>query len=711
MSEFERLYDDEFFIIDSNELDGVNTNFYGYAIDNENIITNENFDGDIGLITQGAYIYIKKLDDNIFIYQDFEGSYGIHIYRNGDYFCISNSFFKLVDYLKEKHYPMSLNKDCADTLLLSQYSSPIYRQTLINEIEVLPRNYVVCIDLKSEKISFDIINFDEKSIPINSQEAMDILDDWFLRWTSLFRKLKSQTNNITVDLSGGYDSRMSFVLVLGSNIDLNQINVFSFNDGVHTHDEDFAIASEIASYYDFKLNNMSNSENERYYFEEIETPLNICFYTKLGFHNQMYYSLFKNKEFNYRITGHAGENIREYQSITPISEYLSMAEEISQTLIEPTQRILDYNVENVIKDFEGIYNDDIELGIYTESVMRYHFSKHSVENFLVNTITLNPLNDPSLYKLKRSDENCLDKDLLMCLIYLRFWPEIMNFRFGSGHHINEDTLNYAKEIISKYPFSSMNYNLVSKVNPTPNKNYLKPPRKLIQRSEIPEINQLYKDIFLSKAFEKSFEIYYPNEIYDFNKNKVMNMTYFPLQFAFSSFAILRVINDINIANGEYDKDISNWLINFLKIPKYDEIDISVKSLLLYLTSRIDLVNYGVDSDIKIDYCSDKSSVIKPTHWIKNGSGLFVESSKMSLDLNVTCINDGKLHLKLRSRDVRDSDDNRIPIFINYTKLIVNGESCLDDNVLVSHDTPYIYQKDVLNGENVFIHIEWDSFNG
>lgn len=707
MTEFEKLFSEKFFIIDSNELDSIKTKFYGYAISNNEIITDEHYADELDLITQGAYVYIKRNGEKISIYQDFEGSYGIHLYKNGDYFCISNSFFKLIDYLKEKHYPLSLNKDCADALLLSKYGSQIYKQTLVNEIEVLPRNQIIHIDISTKTVSFEIINFNEKTIPINSQEAMDILDNWYIRWTSLLRNLKKETNNITVDLSGGFDSRMSFVTVVGSNIDLNQIHVFSVNDGVHTHNQDFEIASEIASFYNFRLNNLSNIENERIYFEEIETPLNICFYTKLGFHNQMYYSLFRNKEYNYRITGYGGENIREYQSITPISEYIQMAKDISSTLIEPTKRVLDYNIENVIKDFEGLYNQDIELGMYTESVMRYHFGKHKVEDYLVNQITLNPLNDPELYKLKRSDENCPDKDLLMSLIYLRYHPEILNFRIGSGT-INKNTIDYAKEIINNYPFIHEEYSFISKSNPSPNKNYLNPPKKIITR---PEINKLFEDIFLSNAFKKTFEKYYPSEIYKFNKNKVETMPYFPLQWAYPSFAILRLINDINIANKENYKNIVEWLESFMEIPEPDEIDDeSLDKLLIYLTARIDIINYGNDSNIKIVNSSDPKNVIKKPNWINDGAGFVIESSKKSLDLHITCINNGELNIKMRSKDVRDRNNQRIPIYIDYSKLTINGIDYLNNNVLAHHDDPHIFKKNVSDGENLFIHIEWDSFH-
>ena len=44
MSEFDDLYEDEFFIIDSNKLDDVKSKLYGYLIDGSNFYTNENKD-------------------------------------------------------------------------------------------------------------------------------------------------------------------------------------------------------------------------------------------------------------------------------------------------------------------------------------------------------------------------------------------------------------------------------------------------------------------------------------------------------------------------------------------------------------------------------------------------------------------------------------------------------------------------------------------
>ena len=98
---------------------------------------------------------------------------------------------------------------------------------------------VIKIDTVSEKISYEIIDYKEKTVDLDSQEAFDIIDNWFYRWTSLFRNLKKQTNNITADLTGGFDSRITFSLLLASNINLNEIHIRSIKDEVYTHKEDY----------------------------------------------------------------------------------------------------------------------------------------------------------------------------------------------------------------------------------------------------------------------------------------------------------------------------------------------------------------------------------------------------------------------------------------------------------------------------------------
>ena len=93
----------------------------------------------------GVFALIR---DKIIISQDFNGSYGIYLYENENEFIISNSFFKLVNYVKED-YTITLNKEYADAFIAADFCSLIYEETLVNEIRLLPKNYELSIFFKN----------------------------------------------------------------------------------------------------------------------------------------------------------------------------------------------------------------------------------------------------------------------------------------------------------------------------------------------------------------------------------------------------------------------------------------------------------------------------------------------------------------------------------------------------------------------------------
>ena len=318
MSFGENFLVDNFFIIDSKNLNQVTTSFYGYSIDSQGNVFTE-YDEDIELTSDGAYVLVDVYEDKIVINQDFMGSYGLYLYQNDDYFAISNSFIKLVDYIKLTQ-KISLNQDYANDLLFTNLCSRAYNETLVNEIECLSRNCIVTIDKSDKTVEFDYIDYGESTIPIDSKNALDILDDWFYKWVNIIRLLKSKTNNLAFHLSGGFDSRIIAVLWLSANINLNDIKIVSINDHLHTHEEDFEIASEIADKFNFKLN--EGKINEKIIgFEDIQMPMMNSFYTKQGFHKEMYFKTFRYEHPVYTFTGSGGSVIREFNNEVP-SEFI-----------------------------------------------------------------------------------------------------------------------------------------------------------------------------------------------------------------------------------------------------------------------------------------------------------------------------------------------------------------------------------------------------
>ena len=219
MFEYENIYDGEFFIIDSENINSIKTKLYGFMINDDKIIKNDNLDEMTKITGEGVYLYIHNDEDKdeISIYQDFNGCYGIYLFQDNNYFAISNSFLKLSEYLKYNHY-LTLNNNYAIQLLVEPFVSEIFEDTLINEIKTLPRQCVITIDKKFNKVFFKKINYHEHSIDLDTIKGINILDSWFNKWINIIRNIKKKTNNIQLDLSGGFDSRITLVLFLNANI-------------------------------------------------------------------------------------------------------------------------------------------------------------------------------------------------------------------------------------------------------------------------------------------------------------------------------------------------------------------------------------------------------------------------------------------------------------------------------------------------------------
>ena len=140
--------------------------------------------------------------------------------------------------------------------------------------------------------------------------------------------------------------------------------------------------------------------------------------------------------------------------------------------------------------------------------------------------------------------------------------------------------------------------------------------------------------------------------------------------------------------------------------------IVLNDLIHYLTARIDIKNNGGHQNkIEFLFISDDNSILSFPQWSNDekGVGAVIESSKGNLDLKIKCINDGTLNLHLRGIDAKDSKGTRIPIFIEFNKVIVNGKQLINENKLVSHDNSYQCDLKVKNDDILFIHIEWGPF--
>ena len=667
ISEFDELFGDKFFIIDSNNLEIVKSKLYGFAIHDNKIIQNESYDDDTIFDGNGTYIQVIKSGEDISIYQDFNGSFGIYIFEKDDYFAISNSFIKLVDYIKCSH-KITLNEDYAKYFISISLCSLSYSETLVNEIKVLPKNYSLNINLNTKSISLNFIDYKEQSISINSDEGIEILDNWFYRWTTIFRDLKFNTNNISFQLSGGFDSRLSLALLLSSNINLNEILFYSIDDDKHTHKADFEIASEISNYFGFKLNDNTIQE-DRIYFKEIETPINISFYTKLGIHKQMFYTYSYKLNPVYSITGYGGECIRkywDYSSEVLINNLSNRAKSYSSQLIEPTENIIKNSFNQLNNDFEK--KDSPHL-LYNQTRSKNHFGKLSAEFVISNLIKLSPLLDVDLHRLKLSDKGCDDDNLLVALIFARYCPDLLKFKFEKNRFIDEDTISYAFKINAKYPFKRPEYELISC---NESKNNIIHENNTFKKGDA---EKFIEKIFFSKSFRKSFELQFSSELYDELVKRYKNSNYFPLENAYAAIAVIKICDCINYSS--YDNSfIENKTMNQnfdIENPHVQTLESEInelKKLINIKDEQIEQNNTEINF-LRESFINKNEQIEKYNEEINFLRESFINKNKQINELieKIKIYEKTEQNLKLYkenySKIIHESKDNRY--FVNYYK--------------------------------------------
>lgn len=713
------LINDSFFLIVSDNLEDIQKKFYGFAIVNNEIL----FDKEKIIVEEldgtGSYIYINREDNKISIYQDFSGCYGLYIYEDveKDFFAISNSFLKLTNYLKEI-VPLSLDEDYANCYIPAGLVSFSFERTLINEIKVLPPDCIVNIDIFNKTISYSKIDYGEKSVDLDSKEGLMLLDKWFEKWVNIFNSLYAKTNNIQLDLSGGFDTRVILSLILYSNINLSNISIHTKKPSSPRNSEDFEIANKISDEFGFKLNEGLNVEKA--FFDNLQTVFDISLYTKLGFSKHFTYHNFAYVENVFTINGYGGGLLKAFYRNSSIkgliASHMSVARRnYSEELVESTKNILEYN----FKRFDELnYNfDHLEhlFMIYYRLVRnRNWFGKNIVESFISNENMLCPLMDPLINSLKGVTDDSNESYLLHALILVRYYPDLLKFGFEGGRKISKDALNYVNEINRLYPCKLKKY---------PSKDFIS--RKInssTRANEIPKFAlrskyRLMQNLFETDNFKNKFLLYYSEELYDNILRSGDNKD------ICAAISIIRIIDDLDYNKIKLNNYFENWFEGFFDNSPTADVPIINKKQITYCTyhenlkkyivGRFDIRNIGGQyNDIEIMSISDEDALILKPIWITNynGSGFQIESSKCTLNIKLKCINDGNLVISLKSKNVTDKNKKRLPIFIDFKNFKINSDIVFNENAVVSHDNPYSFVKKVKNDEIINLHIEWEPFN-
>ena len=475
----------------------------------------------------------------------------IYIYQTKDkeYFALSNSFLLLEDYLSKKK-SISLNIDFINHFLVSWLCSPSIYETMIKEITKIPSNSFITINIQTKSLKLYYIDYGENSISLESEEGQEIIDKWVDKWGYIIRSLKKQTDNISFDLTGGFDTRLILSIFLNSGINLTDIMIKSDNDKKHCHEEDFMIATNISSKFGFKLNNHSLDDNATLW--SIKDTLYCTMYSKLGFHKEFY---LKDKFFHkprFAFTG--GGQIRGFPGL-PIKEYIeqisSQKKFLGKQFYKSSVRLCNRSV-NLLKKRKTYYNDyDISSDLYSKGRAVNHYGKGALEGFLANIYPIQILRDPIIKKIKYDINNNSPHDLI-AYIYIRFAYDLINFPIEGNRTLNLESIKKAEKLNkcrNKY-----------KIKLDYNQNFYIDIRR---KSPVPASNETTDIIlYLNGIFESSKFIRSINKIYDikiYKWAKSYNSTFFPFRYLYGLLSIVTTIDYVSL-NKEYMKKLKNKIL-------------------------------------------------------------------------------------------------------------------------------------------------------
>ena len=542
-----KLINENFFFIDSNNVENIVPHLYGYCISVDGIHT-DNYYKQLGEYIEpgplGVYIMIRKIGDNLIINQDFYGSIGLYYYENKDnnYFALSNSFLLLVEKLIGIQN-FSFNKDYSDNLIITSLCSFSINETLINEVTQIKSNSYVIINIKSKTVKIKSIDYEENSIPLESDKALEIIDKWVDKWGYILRSLKNQTDNISMDLSGGFDTRTLLSLMLNSGVDLNEINVHSIRDKLHYHDIDFNIANNISTKYGFKLN-YRNLDNRTILIKAKDSIINTI-YTKLGFHKEFYL----NNEFfikpRFSFTGGCGEALRGYPH-APIQQFIKLISTRKikggyfEVLYNSSKRLFNRSI-SILKEEKNFENDyEISNNLYSKIIGKNHFGKWAYEWFIFNIYIIQPLMDPDIKKIKYqiNEESSTD---LIAYIYVRFAHDLINFPFQGNRTLNLKTIEKAEKLnINRIP-----YKIKSDYNP----NFFIDSKRVY--SNIPSKNKqnpysLFYNLLNNRKYKKLITQIYDINVYNSANDYMQKVKYHPLGQHFALLSIAKTLNLLSL---------------------------------------------------------------------------------------------------------------------------------------------------------------------
>ena len=458
------IADGDFFVITPENAANFETRLLGFSVtDDGRIICG----GDVSCADpgpNGCWVLLERAGGMLRIRQDFLGSWGLHLYRDGSWWALSNSFLFLVEHLHSLGRPLTFDKTCADQFLAYSLASVSLKRTMISEIELLDRAATVEIDTTSGALETSTADYRECTVPLDTGEGIAILDDWHERWIGTICGILEK-QPASCDVSGGFDSRLILSLFLDPRVDHDKVRFSSTRMDRTERNGDWETACRLAEKVGVELNRPIGRRPKHKIpsAEALEDALR----SKGFIHRHIDFSHNRYEMPRVRFGGFGGETLRSHWGDGTQTGSVALVDELSHwggwlyaSDREAVGASLRTTLEESLQGVEGkflacdrtISPQDLCGHLYRETRCRSHFGRGMLLNWRNDAeLCIAPLLDHKLQRLAIATDGCANADLLYALVFERYAPELLEVGFQGGRSLAGKAIEEARELNRRFP--------------------------------------------------------------------------------------------------------------------------------------------------------------------------------------------------------------------------------------------------------------------
>lgn len=394
----------------------------------------------------GRFSLVKINTENVLARTDIFGQDILFYYIKNNVWAISNSFILLCRHLTFNGEQLQLDHDQIDILKVRHGVTQqlVSNDTLIHSIKVLPRNKVL-------KITKGNTTFSLSNLPpvLQNQSYIDALDHFFKRTIDVnYTLINYFEDRVTVDITGGVDSRVVLATILASGVDLSKIN-FMCGKGVG---DDYKVATKLADKYGFTITNKSYIYGQG----SQENLYDLWKLGNLGVYFPVYFPSSSRPQTLIHYHGACGECFRDFY-LLPANKFMDhVAKGVSN---QSNLYALNRKFGKALSEIEAPVNKIASMiDYYWNYRSRFHVGRSTHRNLSEYYVT--PM--ASIYLARAFEElNQLEKEKgsLVLDLFLRCYPDVLSVPF------DEEEKNYSETDINESlkRIGSLDKNKISQV--------------------------------------------------------------------------------------------------------------------------------------------------------------------------------------------------------------------------------------------------------